>query len=170
MLYIYHCTYCGAEKRLRVNASPSVARAIGRRCDECGQVWERNPIPEMAPDTMSNPLGELITPFGVLEPSLVRKVESIERQCVEAIKACQNHQPPRCDCWVEARVYCHHVWSREGERSALGYRCSQLWDLLESEERKPRDKRDVYDSSPYVGPVFSDGMRPTEFTEQKLKK
>jgi hypothetical protein len=173
-LFIFHCTYCGHEERKRINASPSVARVIGRRCDKCGEVWERNPVAELAVDTVTSTLGEQITPYGILDPGMARKVENLERQAVDAIRACRYHTQntaDRCDCWLQVRAFCYEVWRREGKESPIGWRADALWSLAEREQHTNHGNTVELDESPsYTGPTFSDGLTARDYTEQKLSK
>jgi hypothetical protein len=172
VLYHFHCSYCGYEKRLSVNASPSVARAIGRRCDNCGEVWERNPVAEMAVDTTLTTVGEQITPYGILDPGLARRAESVERSGLDAVKACRYHTQntvERCGCWSFARAFCWDMWRQFGKESAMGWRCDAIFTLLEREQHTKRSGSAV-ELDEYRGPVFSDGVRPVDYTENKLSK
>lgn len=63
------------------------------------------------------------------------------RAGARAIAECQQHRPPRCDCWREARERLWRIQDTCGADSPEGHATLMLWEKFEEYERASRPER-----------------------------
>jgi hypothetical protein len=80
-------------------------------------------------------LGQLDTPFGLIERSFV---DDLLRAGSQNIAQCRRHQPPKCECWSAQRAILWQAQSSNGDKSPEAWAARRIYEALEDLELSSR--------------------------------
>ena len=105
-------------------------------------------------------VGVYATPYGDLNESEVRQLNTIHLAASRSIQVCDHHQRERCDCWRDARERLYEL--RQSDRSAVSTAALAVWNSIESIARSAKR-----DTQPLTEPEIQAGFTPFNWRHYK---